>query len=176
MTMVSAEVSLGLCGRETYGYPPTVLRQGGAERGPFASSSQARGRGSPRRPCATITVSNGAGAGVQSTGREQGSGPMRSCAFADAVRRALQSARLRLTPGTSRAACGAPAPLTTDGATCAERRPFGALTCSQQLELIDEPGRSTPCPCQVFSLRGRDPSGPQEWRVKRARPLPRRPL
>jgi hypothetical protein len=56
MTMGIAEVSLGLGGLETYRYPHTVLRQGGAERGPFASESQARGRGSPRRPGATITI------------------------------------------------------------------------------------------------------------------------
>jgi hypothetical protein len=56
MTMVIAEVSLGLCGLATYWYPHTVLRKGAAEQGLFASSSQARGRGSPRRPCATITV------------------------------------------------------------------------------------------------------------------------
>ena len=56
MTMVIAEVSLGLCGLETYLYPRTVLRKGVAERVPFASESQARGRGSTRRPCATITV------------------------------------------------------------------------------------------------------------------------
>jgi hypothetical protein len=113
MMMVIAEVSVGLRGLETYWYPQTVLRNGVAEQGPFASSSQARGRGSPRRPCATITVYNGAGAGVQSKGRDQGSGPMRSGAFADAVRLSVQSARLRRTPGTSSSAFGSPAPLTT---------------------------------------------------------------
>jgi hypothetical protein len=56
MTRVIAEVNLGLCGLETYWYPHPVLRKEAAEQGPFASSSQARGRGRPRRPCATITV------------------------------------------------------------------------------------------------------------------------
>jgi hypothetical protein len=56
MTVVMAEVSLGLCGLETYRYPHTVLRKGVADRVPFASSSQARVRGSPRRPCATIAI------------------------------------------------------------------------------------------------------------------------
>jgi hypothetical protein len=37
MTMVMAEVSVGLCGLETSRYPHTVLRKGVAERGPFAS-------------------------------------------------------------------------------------------------------------------------------------------
>jgi hypothetical protein len=37
MTMVIAEVSLGLCGLETYRYPHTVLRKEVAERVPFAS-------------------------------------------------------------------------------------------------------------------------------------------
>jgi hypothetical protein len=37
MTMVIAEVSLGLCGLETYRYPHTVRRTGVAERVPFAS-------------------------------------------------------------------------------------------------------------------------------------------
>jgi hypothetical protein len=114
MTMVRAEVSLGRCGRATSWSPQTVLRKGVAEQGPCASSSQARGRGRPRRAGATITVDNGAGAGVQSQGREQGSGAMRSGAFADAVRRAWQRARLRLTPGPSSAAFGAPAPRPTE--------------------------------------------------------------
>jgi hypothetical protein len=37
MTMVMAEVSLGLCGLETYRYPHTGLHKGVAERVPFAS-------------------------------------------------------------------------------------------------------------------------------------------
>ena len=36
MTVVIAEVSLGLCGLETSRYPPTVLRKGVADRVPFA--------------------------------------------------------------------------------------------------------------------------------------------
>jgi hypothetical protein len=94
MTMVMAEVSLGLCGLETSGSPPPVLRQGGAEQGPFARSSQARGRGRPRRPGATSTGDTGAGAGVESQGRAQGSWPRRACACAEAVRFSLQSVRL----------------------------------------------------------------------------------
>jgi hypothetical protein len=39
MTVVIAEVRLGLCGLETYRYPHTVLRKGVADRVPFASSS-----------------------------------------------------------------------------------------------------------------------------------------
>jgi hypothetical protein len=37
MTVVITEVSLGLCGLETYRYPHTVLRKGVADRVPFAS-------------------------------------------------------------------------------------------------------------------------------------------
>jgi hypothetical protein len=72
MTVVIAEVSLGRCGLETYRYPHTVLRQGVADRVPFASESQARVRDSPRRPCATIAIYHAAGAGVQSKGRDHG--------------------------------------------------------------------------------------------------------
>ena len=37
MTVVIAEVSMGLCGLETYRYPHPVLRKGVADRGAFAS-------------------------------------------------------------------------------------------------------------------------------------------
>jgi hypothetical protein len=114
MTMVMAEVSLGRCGLETSRDPHPILRTGVAERVPFASASEARVRGRPRRPWAPLTVESGAGTGVQATGRDRGASPLRSCAFADAVRLSFQSARPRLTPGTSREAAGAPAPLTTD--------------------------------------------------------------
>jgi hypothetical protein len=46
MTVVIAEVSVGLCGLETSRYPHTVRRKGVADRVPFAS--EARVRGSPR--------------------------------------------------------------------------------------------------------------------------------
>ena len=46
----SAETALGgLYDLETSLYPRTVLGKGVAERVPFASESQARGRGSPRQ-------------------------------------------------------------------------------------------------------------------------------
>lgn len=78
MTVVRAEVSLGLCGLATSRYPPTVLGTGAAERVPFASSSQARGRGRPRVLDTTIAASTGAGAEVQATAT--GSGPKSLCA------------------------------------------------------------------------------------------------
>jgi hypothetical protein len=56
-------------------------------------------RGSPRRPCSTIVIYTGAGAGVQSKGRDQGSWPMRSCAVADAVRQSFKA----LSPGLPQA-------------------------------------------------------------------------
>src|SRR4029450_11603187 len=53
----SAETALGgLYDRETSLYPRTVLGKGAAERVPFASSSQARGRGSPRQRDTTIVT------------------------------------------------------------------------------------------------------------------------
>jgi hypothetical protein len=176
MTMVSAEVSLGLCGLATSRSPHTVLRQGGAERVPCASEAQARVRGSPRRPGATIAVYHGAGAGVQATGRDQGAWPLRSCAFPAAMRQSFQRAIPGRTPGTSSEASGSPAPLTTDRATCAYRRPCGAFIGRTQRGLMYAPGRSTPGPCQVFSPSGRATAGPQDWRGNRARPLPRRPM
>jgi hypothetical protein len=51
----SAETALGgLYDLETYLYPRTVLGKGVAERVPFASESQARGRGSTRQRDTTI--------------------------------------------------------------------------------------------------------------------------
>ena len=50
MVTTSAETALGgLYDRETSLDPRTVLGKGVAERVPFASESQARGRGSPRQ-------------------------------------------------------------------------------------------------------------------------------
>jgi hypothetical protein len=79
----SAETTQGgLCDLETYLYPRTVLCKEAAERVPFASSCQARGRGSTRQPDTTIAVCTRAGADVQSKGRAQGERPMCSWAFA----------------------------------------------------------------------------------------------
>src|SRR5919106_803788 len=75
----SAEAALGgLDDLETYRCPRTVLCKGVAERVPFASSSQARGRGSTRLLDTTIAAYTGAGADVQS--KAKGSGPKRLCA------------------------------------------------------------------------------------------------
>jgi hypothetical protein len=65
-----------LCDLATYRDPHTVLRNRAAARLPCASSVQARGRGSPRHPCATIAAYGGAGVGVQATA--EGSGGMAS--------------------------------------------------------------------------------------------------
>ena len=97
MTMVSAEGSLGRCGREPSRSPPTVLRNGVADTGAVRPVAQARGRGSPRRPCATSAGDHGAGAGVQATGREQRAWPLRSGAFTEAMRPSVQRALPRLT-------------------------------------------------------------------------------
>jgi len=176
MTMVRAEVSVGLCGLATSRSPPPVLRTGGAERVPCARAAQARGRGRPRRPCATSTGYPGAGAGVPAQGRAQGASPRRSGAFTDAVRRSVPRALPGLTPGTSREAFGSPAPRTTAGATWASRRPVGAFRWRTPLGLMSAPGRSTPGPCHGCAPRGGATSGPQAGRVSSARPLPRTPM
>ena len=85
LTVVRAAVRLGLGGLDTSRHPHPVLRIGVADWVPVARESQARGRGRPRRPGATIAVENGAGAGVQATGREQGAWPRRAGAFTAAV-------------------------------------------------------------------------------------------
>ncbi len=72
----------GLCDRETSLYPRTVLGKEAAERVPFASEFQARGRGSTRQPDTTIAVGTRAGADVQSQGRAQGERPLCSWACA----------------------------------------------------------------------------------------------
>src|SRR5690348_4463913 len=76
----SAETALGgLYDLETCLYPRTVLCKGVAERVPFASESQARGRGSPRQRDTTIAhIQEGAGADVQS--KAKGSGQKGLCA------------------------------------------------------------------------------------------------
>jgi hypothetical protein len=61
-----------LCALETSRYPPPVLRHREAARLPCASALQARERGRPRHPEATIAVCRGAGAGVQSTAEGSG--------------------------------------------------------------------------------------------------------
>ena len=69
-----------LCGLETSLCPHAVLCKGVAERVAFASESQARGRGSTRRPDATTAACIGAGTDIQSKPRDQGQRPMRSYA------------------------------------------------------------------------------------------------
>src|SRR5262245_39598050 len=97
---VPERIGMVLCTLETSLYPHTVLCKGVAERIPFASAAQARGRGSTRRPETTLAARCiGAGAGVQSQAREQGERPMRSAAFGDALRWSLQSALPRLLTG-----------------------------------------------------------------------------
>jgi hypothetical protein len=63
-----------LCGLEIMLCPHTVLFKGLAERVRLASECQARGRGSTRRPCATIAACSKARAGVQSKPRALGHG------------------------------------------------------------------------------------------------------
>src|SRR5712692_7219328 len=60
------------CDRETSRCPHTVLCKEEAQRVRLSSEGQARERGSPRKPVATIAVWAGARAGVQSTRRDQG--------------------------------------------------------------------------------------------------------
>jgi hypothetical protein len=61
-----------LCGLERMLYPQTVLGKSMAERAPFASESQVRGRGSTRAPLTTIVVEPRARAGIQSKARAPG--------------------------------------------------------------------------------------------------------
>jgi hypothetical protein len=62
------------CALATSRYPHTVLRNREAARFSGARELQARGRGSPRHPWATIAACLGAGAGVHATA--EGSGGM----------------------------------------------------------------------------------------------------
>ena len=61
-----------LCGLETSLCPHTVLFKDVAEPHAFASSSQVRGRGSPRRPSSTLAASTGVGADVPSQAKGYG--------------------------------------------------------------------------------------------------------
>jgi hypothetical protein len=61
-----------LCALEILLGPHAVLFIRLAERRALASEGRARGRGRPRTPCATLTVSQAAKAGVHSPGQAQG--------------------------------------------------------------------------------------------------------
>jgi hypothetical protein len=106
---VQRGVSVVRCGLEIDLCPHPVLCKGMAERVPFASSVQARGRGSTRHPDTPIAVGRGARAGVQSTPRAQGARPRRSYAFTDAARPSSPRALRRLPPCAAREASGSSA-------------------------------------------------------------------
>ena len=72
----------GRCDRATSLYPRPVLCKDAAARVPFASSFQARGRGSPRQLDPTIAVCTRGGAEIPSKGRAQGERPLGSWACA----------------------------------------------------------------------------------------------
>jgi hypothetical protein len=156
--------------------PYTILCKGVAERVPFASEVQARGRGSTRHPDATIAAGSGARAGVQSKPRAPGARPMRSYAFTDAVRPSSPSALRRLTPCAASEASGSPARLTIGEETGASQTPCGVATCQRPRQPAYEPEPLRPCLCHTFSLYGRDASGPPDWRVTTARPLRKTPM
>ena len=86
MVTTSAETALGgLYDRETSLDPRTVLGKGVAERVPFASESQARGRGSPRQRDTTIAHIEEPERMSNQRPKAQAKGPMGSYAFNDAA-------------------------------------------------------------------------------------------
>jgi hypothetical protein len=100
---------VSLCGLEMLLCPRTVLGKGLAERVRLASSRPARGRGSPRRLCATLAVCSGARAGVQSTPRAPGEGASPRLSALRRSPRGHVRVRYRPLPWVSREASGAPA-------------------------------------------------------------------
>jgi hypothetical protein len=144
-----------LCARDTAPGPHTGLRNREAARVPCASEPQARGRGSPRHPGVPSAACLEAPERVSHhTPRAQGAWPLRSGAFTDAARPALQRARRRLPPGASREAPGAPAPLTTGGETWPDHPRFDVYPGQSRPGPADEPGPSRRCPCHAWAPSG----------------------
>jgi hypothetical protein len=111
----------------------------------------------------------------QQAQRAQGGWPLCAWACPDAARPSEQSPLLRLPPGTSSAASGAPPPRTPPGETGACRRPVGVCTCQRRHAPAAGPGASTRCPGHVFAPTGSGPAGRRAGPGARAPPLPRRP-
>jgi hypothetical protein len=143
------------CDRETSLDPHSVLRQVVAARVSFASSSQVRGRGSPRCTGATIAVGNGAGAGVQSQAQGSGIGGLRTQArsMTPGIRacRGLDRGSSPWWPVRRQAH---PLPALIRGCTGPAERPLRVCACHRPRGPIDRPGSSAPSPGHVCSPGG----------------------
>ena len=176
MTIGAAPSKVRLSSLETLLCPPAVLGKGVADQGLCAREGQARVRGSPRQPCWTIAGCAGAAAGVQSKPRARGQRPPGSGAFVDAMDGLLQSVISGGSHWGPVRRWAHPLRSFPRAETWAEQRPFCAVTCQTPRGLMYGPGRSRLALDSVLSLSGRELSGPQDWRVQRAPPLPQTPM
>jgi hypothetical protein len=111
------------CGLELMPYPQTVLFQRVAERTPFASESQVRGRGSTWKLSTTIVVWTRARAGVQSAARAPGETAYAHRASTDAAKQGFERAECRLIPSVSSETPGSPALLALTRQECIHSKP-----------------------------------------------------
>jgi hypothetical protein len=107
--------------------------------------------------------------------RAQGAWPLGSWAFTDAARPSFQRTLLRRTPCPSREASGSPAPLTSPGDTCPQRRPVGVLPGHRRHAPASGPGASTLGPGRVVWPIWAGTFGRRDGPGARAQPRPSRP-